>query len=255
MPKKPYGVLILHGWTTSLDGVREVEPPLKALGLPTRMPILRGHNAESPEALRWITWHAWVLDAKSALQDLLTEVNKVIVIGHSMGGLIALTLAAEQGEQLDSIILAAPAIQISSMFAPGRPFNFLFPLLQILFKNWDISQKKYADKSLAQYDTNYPWVPTDSIATLFNFSKVTRNRLAEVRTPALIIHSHNDSIVSPKTVEIIYNDISTPVELKRIVWFEKSEHELFRDCERSAIIDVIVNYVRERIGIMDNYNA
>ena len=49
-------------------------------------------------------------------------------------------------------------------------------------------------------------------------------------------------------MEIIYNQISTPVELKRIVWFEKSEHEMFRDCERYAIIDVIANYVHERIG-------
>ena len=52
MAKQPYGVLIVHGFTSSLDCVSGIEPPLKALGLPTRMPVLRGHSAESPEALR-----------------------------------------------------------------------------------------------------------------------------------------------------------------------------------------------------------
>jgi len=98
MSKKPYGVLIIHGFTSSLDCVCEIEPPLKALGLPTRMPVLRGHNAGSPEALRGVTWLDWVADAKSALQDLLTEVERAIIIGHSMGGLVALNLAADHME-------------------------------------------------------------------------------------------------------------------------------------------------------------
>jgi carboxylesterase len=64
----------------------------------------------------------------------------------------------------------------------------------------------------------------------------------------LILQSHNDSSVEPESVDFIYNQVSTPAELKRIVWFEKTEHEMFRDCERDAIIAVIVSYVRERIG-------
>ena len=224
MSKKPYGVLMLHGFTASLDCVREIEPPLKAMGLPTRMPILRGHSAKSPEAMRGVTWHDWVKDSESALQDLLIEVEKVIVIGHSMGGLAALTLAAGHGDQLDSIVLAAAAIQLTTPVAPGKPFNFITPLMRIIFKKWNVAQDHYADKSLAQYNTNYLWAPIDAILSLFDFSKATRNRLAEVKTPALIIQSHNDSTVAPESAEIIYNQISTPGALKRIVWFEKTEH-------------------------------
>ena len=36
-PKKPIGVLILHGFSSSLDCVRAVDGPLKALGLPGAM--------------------------------------------------------------------------------------------------------------------------------------------------------------------------------------------------------------------------
>lgn len=248
MSKKPFGVLILHGFTSSLDCVREIEPPIKALGLPTRMPVLRGHNAESPDALRGVTWHDWVSDANAALQDLLTEVEKVIVIGHSMGGLVTLNLAADHADKLDSIVVAAAAIQLTSPLAPGKPLNFLMPLLPVLINKWDMTKKNYADKSLAQYDTNYTWAPMDALYSFVDFSKVTRKRLAEVKTPTLILQSHKDTTVAPESAEIIYQSISTPGNLKRIVWFETTEHEMFRDCERHAIINVITKYIRERIG-------
>ena len=52
----------------------------------------------------------------------------------------------------------------------------------------------------------------------------------------------------PKSADIIYNEISTPAALKRIVWFEKTMHEMLLDCERDAVRDVMLDYVRERIG-------
>ena len=250
MAKKRYGALIIHGFTSSLDCVNGVEPPLQELGLPTRMPALRGHGADSPEALRGVTWHDWVADAEAALRDLLTEVDRAVVFGHSMGGLVTLTLAADHRDVIDSIVVAAAAVQLTSPFAPGRSLHFLAPLVTRLLKKIDMPPT-YADPALAQYDTNYAWAPTDATASLMEFAKVTRRRLPEVRVPALIMQSRQDTTVAPESAEIIYNGISTPPDQKGIVWFEVTEHEMFRDCEREAAIGTVVAYVRERVGAED----
>ena len=249
MTKKPYGVLIVHGFTSSLDCVNGVQPPIEALGLPTRMPVLRGHGASSPDAMRGTTWPQWVADAEAALQDLLTEADKAIVFGHSMGGLVTLTLAADHPDVIDSIVVAAAAVQIDNPLAPGRPLHFLAPLLVRFMDKVDMPPT-YADPALAQYDTNYEWAPTDAVASLFDFAKTVRRRLPEVRTPALIMHSRQDTTIAPESAEIIYNGISTPPEQKRLVWFEVTEHEMFRDCEREAAIQTVVDYVRERAGLV-----
>jgi len=249
MTKQPIGVLILHGFTSSLDCVSGLEPPLKALSLPTRMPILRGHCASSPEALRGVTWHDWVADGEAALQALLKETERVIVFGHSMGGLVALTLAAEYTDAVDSLILAAAAVQLVSPLAPRRPLHFLTPMVRRFVKRWDLPAV-YADEQLIQYDTNYRWAPMDSVLSFVEFTDVTRRRLAEVRVPTLIMQSRKDTTVAPESADIIYNGISTPREQKRIIWFEVTEHEMFRDCERSATIDAVVQYVRERVGLI-----
>ncbi|MBN1875333.1 MAG: alpha/beta fold hydrolase [Anaerolineae bacterium] len=242
------GVLILHGFTSSLDCVNGLEAPIQALGIPTRMPILRGHGAVSPEALHGVTWPEWVADAEVALKDLLTKVDKVIVFGHSMGGLVTLTLAADHPDLIDSIVIAAAAIQLSSPLAPGNPLNFAAPLVLKIIKKHE-SVPVYADPALAPYDTNYRWAPTDAIMSLFKFMKATRRRLPEVRVPALILQSRKDSTVPPDTAEIIYREIATPPEQKRLAWFEVTEHEMFRDVEREATIKTVVDYVRERTGI------
>jgi carboxylesterase len=248
MSKKPYGVLIVHGFTSSLDCVNGLEPPIQALGLPTRMPVLRGHCAESPDALCGVTWPEWMADAEAALEDLLTEAERSIVFGHSMGGLVALTLAADHPDMIDSIVVAAAAIQLTSPLAPGRPLHFLAPLAVRLLKKVDMPPV-YADPALAQYDTNYAWAPADAAGALMAFAKVTRRRLPEVRVPTLIMHSRKDTTVDPESAGIIYREISTPPDQKRIVWFEVTEHEMFRDCEREATIGTVVDYVRERAGL------
>jgi len=243
--KEPLGVLILHGFTASLDCVRGVASALEPLGLPTRIPVLRGHGAKSPEALRAVTWQDWVADGEAAFRDLLTEVEHVIVFGHSMGGLVALTLAADYGDLIDSLVVAAAAVQLTSPLAPGRPFYVLAPLVGRLLDRIDVPPV-YAVPALALQDTNYAWAPSDAILSLLAFSKRTRQRLSEVGVPTLILQSRKDSTVAPESAEIIYQGIATPPEKKRIIWFEKTEHEMFLDCEREAASAAVASWVEER---------
>ena len=247
MSKNKYGVLIIHGLTANPDTVRTLEPPIKALGVPYRMPVLRGHGTDSPEALRGVTWHEWLSDGESALKDLLTESEKVIVIGHSLGGLVTLMLAADNVEKIDSIVLIAAAIQPASPLAPGKPLGFLAPVVGKLLKKWDFPPV-YADPTLAQGNPNYLWAPMDAVLSFLDFAGVVRKRLPDVKTPTLILQSHNDSLVASVSANIIHDEISTKPEQKKIVWFEKTEHEMFLDCEREAVVEVITKYVQQRIG-------
>jgi carboxylesterase len=251
MSKSPLGVLIVHGFTSSLDCVSGIREPLAALGFPTRMPVLRGHGAASPEALRDVRWRDWVDDGEAALQELRGEAERIVVVGHSMGTLVAVQLVADHaGESfLDSLVLAAPAVQLASPMAPGNRFSFMIPIVKRVLKKWDMNPT-YADESLAQYDNNYRWAPIEAVMELLTFSGRARRRLPEINLPTLIIQSRNDSTVAPESADIVYASIATPPEEKRIAWFERTEHEMFRDCERDEVVEVVVDYVRERLAAL-----
>ncbi len=250
MTRHPLGVLIVHGFTASLDCVRALRPPLVQLGLPTQMPVLRGHGADSPEALRGVSWQDWVADAEAALQELLTEAERAMVLGHSMGGLVALTLAANhRGDDppvIDSLVLAAAAVQLTSPVSPGGSLAFLSPLIMRVRRRVEMPPT-YADPALAASDTNYPWAPMEAVGQLFAFIKATRRRLIQVDVPTLILQSRNDSTVAPESAEIIKRGIATLPAEKRIVWFEETEHEMFQDCEQEAAVGAVVHYVKARL--------
>ena len=246
MSKNPFGILLINGFSSTPENFRHLVPHIEALGLPSRSPTLRGHGAETPDALRGVEWKDWLTDGENALQELLTEAEKVIVIGHSMGGWIALHLAIDHREKIDSIIIAGASTRPVSPLGPGRPLHFLFPLVVKLVKKWDWPPV-YADPALAQSEPSYRWIPTESFVQLFSFMKATEKRLSEVNIPILILHSKKDTMNSPEGAQILYDSISTPKGQKQLVWFEKTEHNMFLDCEQEEVNRTLVEYVKERI--------
>jgi len=244
MEKAPLGVLNLHGFTSSLDCVNGCNPYIEELGLPYRMPVLRGHM-QTPEALVGVHWKDWYEDAEAALQDLLTEVQRVVVVGLSMGGLVTLHLAAEHPDDIDAIVLVAAALKLNNPLAPGGALSFLRPVVGRLVKWWSMPAN-YADKELERLDTNYERAPMDAIITFLEYTEYVRSRLPEVRAPALILQSLKDETVNPESAQIIYDNISSTE--KSIVWFDESHHEMMRDLERERVFETIQAYLRERLA-------
>lgn len=246
MSKCPFGILLVNGFSSTPENFRHLVPHIEALGLPYRSPTLRGHGAETPDALRGVEWKEWLTDGENALRELLTETEKVIVVGHSMGGWIALHLAIDHSDKIDSIIIAGASTRTVSPLGPGRPLHFLVPLIVKLVQKWD-SPPVYADQALAQSEPAYRWIPTESFVQLFGFMKATRKRYSEFNKPILILHSKKDTANSPEGAQILYESVATPKDQKRLVWFEKTEHSMFLDSEREEVNRTVVEYVKERI--------
>ncbi|GEM_PF-149515 len=246
MAKHELGILILHGFAASLESVNILEHPLQILNLPVRMPILRGHGAESPSALEGVTWRDWVYDAETGLRALTNDVGKVVVIGHGMGGLLALILAANCSSQVDSLVLAAPSIDLPKPLLTNLRLQAQNPTIQRMFPRWSLPPG-YTDKKQRKTDTNYRWAPMDAIQSFFELIKITRSRLSDVKAPVLILQSRRDDTVKDTGPEIIRKGISTLPAQKRIHWFEKCQHELFRDCEREEVVEMIVDFVMQRV--------
>lgn len=239
------GVLILHGFTANLESVRPLFEPLESLDLELSAPMLRGHGGSSPEQLRGVGWHEWLADAEGALDALAGNGGKVVVIGHSMGALLALQLAGRHAAQVDSVVLATTPLRLTSVLGPHRPLHVLAPLVSHLFDRWQLTPK-FADPSNALIPDQYDWAPTRSILSMFELLGETERIMGRVSAPALILHGRNDSIVLPESAGLVFRALATPPEKKSIVWFDKTDHQLFCDCERQRAIETVVSFVAAR---------
>lgn len=224
--KAPFGVLALHGFTSHISCVSPIEPLLQERGVPYRFPILRGHGGE-PRDLVGVSSREWYEDAESALFDLLEECEKVIVVGHSMGGLVTLELAARHGDRIAGVIVAAPALKFAD------PLSALTPVMARLVSFWP-SPNAFHDKELAKASQNYKKFPTDAFASLFAYAGEVGNLLSFVKVPVVVLHSHKDQVISPKAANVVMERVSSSD--RSVVWFHESGHEMFMDLEAEAVV-------------------
>ncbi len=228
------GVLLLHGFTSSLKTVDGLVPHLTRAGIPYRMPVLRGHGTHHRD-LRGVTAQDWYADAEAALRDLRGEVDKVVIVGLSMGGLVALNLAIAHAEDVAWVVTVAAAMRFRDPLSP------LSPLMAKVLKSWP-SPNAFNDASLKSTSENYPKFATDAFVSLLNYAKETEKRLPQVRVPLCVLQSKKDQVVDPVAANLIYRDVSSTH--REIHWFAESGHEMGQDLERDAVFECVMDYVR-----------
>jgi carboxylesterase len=235
--RAPYGVLVLHGLTSSLASVTPVAERLEARGLPCAVPWLRGHGTR-PEDLVGVTWRDWYADAADALDALLMRCDYAAVVGLSMGGLVALHLALERPERLRAVVAVAPALRQAHRLAPLVPF--VAPFRHYL----SMPPNGYSDATKQRLAEGYPRLPTSAFLSLVAYARWLEPRLDAVRTPTLIVHSRVDRVIHPDSATRIHARLGCAD--KELCWFERSGHEMLVDCEAEAVLDAVETFVLAR---------
>jgi len=234
------GVLLLHGFTSSLATVDRLLAPLEERGIPYALPTLRGHGTRA-EDLRGVTWHHWYEDGERALDTLLDRCARVVVMGLSMGGLVALHLAALRPERLAGLALVAPALRLDIAGAA------LIPLLARTGRHAAVDPlRAFEDRSLATDSTNYLDAPIAAVHSLVQFGKLVERELPRVRVPLLILYPSRDRVVRPESARIIHERSGTPAAQKRLLAFERSGHEMLQDRQRDEVVAAIMTFIAEQ---------
>lgn len=137
------------------------------------------------------------------------DLNRVSLVGHSMGGMIALECAIRHAERIDRLVLAATAPYAgprnNDLFATWAQ---LYPAVErrLWFRNlfhWILSPRFLANTAslgaLIELAAMYPHQPTaralaQQVAAVAGFD--VRARLAAIRAPALVIGGACDLLFS-----------------------------------------------------------
>jgi carboxylesterase len=238
----PLGVLLLHGFTSSLDTVNGLVPHLERAGLPYEMPTLHGHGT-APADLVGATWHRWYEDTERALDHLLERCERAVVVGFSMGGVAALHLAVQRPERLAGVVAIAPALQLN---ITGR---WLLPFLGRLHHQAKVDARRaFEDAALAATSTNYRTAPISAVYSLAQFGKVVERELPRLQIPLLVLYTPRDRVVLPEGARLTYERAGTPPDQKAIRAFERSGHEMLMDGQRDEVFAAIIDFIAARRG-------
>lgn len=103
------GVALCHGFTGEPAGIAPWAQALRAAGFRVATPLLPGHGT-SVEDLSRVPWKHWYDAYEAAYLELASECGTVVAAGLSMGGALALRLAAHH--PVAAVAVVNPALVV-----------------------------------------------------------------------------------------------------------------------------------------------
>lgn len=166
----------------------------------------------------------------------------VILVGHSMGGAIALACALKYQKVLRALVLSAPAL--SSGEAVSTLKLWLVKLLSIVSPNTGALTLPAAAVSrdpavVRAYETD-PLVyrgaiPARTLAELLQAMQRLQQQAHELRIPVLVQHGTADSLVPLPAMHPIYQHLGQ-AKSRTLQVYEGLYHEIYNEPERDRVI-------------------
>ena len=211
-------ILCLHGLGGTGSTMQPLVHGLAALGHTVHAPTLPGHGT-TPDDLHGITWHDWLAAAEQALADT----GATVVVGQSMGGDLALALAARR--------LCTKVVAIN----PPPP-----DLDAVDGLEWQISRGMHwvEGPPLGDGEDGYTRFPTAALLQMVD--GVLAIGLAGITVPVLLVTSALDDVVDPFSADIVAAGLAG--EVQRLV-LPSSGHVATHGPDRELLIAAIHAFV------------
>ncbi len=231
------GVMLIHGGGGgSASDMREIGQYIfEKTGYSVFAPLLLGYGT-TKEELAVTKVEDWLTALKQNFREFKDEMQKLFLIGHSMGGVMALYLAGEFANNVSAVV---------SISAPTKLKGFLVklvPFFKLFIKYW-----KQNDEAAFKKISNGKWVgyekiPLAIVGRMKKVIKLNNTQLTRVSAPILIIQGHADEFVPKESPQWIYDQVSS--REKTIKWFE-SDHAILFSKAKTEMFFSITEFLRK----------
>jgi len=228
------GFLFLHGFTASpFEGRELVERLQQEFKWTVSVPLLPGHGTK-PEDLLEISWQEWKDYCEREYHQMRECCDKIFVCGQSMGGTLSLLLASRY--PVDGIVTLAGAAFLKDWRL------ILLPIAKHLITyNKKSKGPDIRNAAIKPLIPSYQKYPVRAVEEFLKLLDHTRNNLAKVTAPALLIHSRKDRTIHFSNLDYIYHHISSTVK-KRVV-LEDSYHIISLDVDKQRVYEEIRSFI------------
>jgi carboxylesterase len=231
------GVLLLQGFTGSPASMTPWGRALAEHGLGVSVPRLPGHGTTWQELNR-TRWADWYGEAERSFEKLRADCDQVVVGGLSMGGSLALRLAADRGREVAGLVLVNPAVNTE------RKDVLALPVLKHLVRSFPGIANDIKKPGVEEHA--YGRSPLKAAHSLMTGWKALREDLPKVTQPLLMFLSEEDHTVDLSSARIIRGAVSSRDLSERML--ANSYHVATLDNDAPIIFEESAQFIRRVTG-------
>jgi len=228
------GVVMSHGFTGSPHSVRPWAEPLAAAGYAVRLPLLPGHGTTWQD-MATRSWREWHRAVDEAYLELAAECDYVFTAGLSMGGTLALRIAATR--PVAGTIVVNPGLVLDD------PRAVVVAALKYVVK----STPAIANDILKpdQDEGAYARTPVAAAHQLKKMYKDTAALLPRINAPVRVYKSTVDNVISKASLELLRSRASAPVDIH---YLANSYHVATLDNDAPEIFQGTVEFIQKTVA-------
>lgn len=228
-------VLILHGFGDTTQSVRGLADTLHERGWTVRVPMLPGHGGTLRDHARSGATE-WIDAARQAYEALGAESSHVSLVGQSMGGALAVILAA--GRAPDALVLLAPYLTLSQRGRRIARYHRLVSLFVPYLPSR--SDSSIRDAEARRQSLGLGVTTPGLIHELATVVGQAWSAAPRVEAPTLVIHSrHDPRIADADALRGVQRLGGDPV----LRWATNSGHVLTVDHDREWIAAEVADWI------------
>jgi carboxylesterase len=209
---------------------------LHGAGYAVELPLLPGHGTSVDDMID-TGWADWSDAVETAYADLAARVDKVVVAGLSMGGALALWLAAHHPE-IAGVVCVNPVVEVGAEMLDGIRQMVDGGVDRIPAIGGDVADPEEAEKA-------YDATPLRPLLSLAEAAANKLDELAKITCPVLLFTSRQDHVVEPHNSDIVAERVSGPVER---ITLERSYHVATLDYDKGLIFERAVEFAGRVTG-------
>jgi carboxylesterase len=231
------GVVLLHGFGDTPQTVGALARALRDQGFDVSAPLLPGHGRTLAEFAR-SNGGEWLVEARRAHASMRARHARVALVGLSLGGALAATVAADDAE-LAALVLLAPYLDTPRWL---RVLTHAAPAIGVVmpYVGGDGSQSIHDPAARAEalaYGATTPQL----VRELVRAADAARAALPRVTAPTLYVQSREDNRVTPEVAARAFASIGA--RTKRLEMLSGCGHVLTVDFCRERVAQLVIEFL------------
>jgi acylglycerol lipase len=247
-------VVIVHGVSEYADRYSHVAARLVRSGYAVYALDHRGHGRSGGKRAVVDRLDRAVADVGTLIGIARSEYPgvKLFLLGHSMGGAIALQYALDRQEEIDGLVLSAPAAALEAAsrleLAAGRVLSAVAPGVGVF--PVDSATISRAPEVVRAYDEDpivfHKKLPARTVAELAGAIQAFPERTPGLRLPLLVMLGTGDELVLPDGGRMVHERAGSAD--KRLIEYEGLYHEILNEPEQDKVMDDLVQWLDAHLG-------